>query len=56
METLSEVVKKYLEENGIMFKYFADYIGCEYTKCSNKCCCVLGKRRKKWVLLKITKK
>ena len=34
METLSEVVKKYLEENGIMFKYFADYIGCEYTKCS----------------------
>lgn len=34
METLSEIVEKYLNENGIMIKYFADYIGCELTKCS----------------------
>lgn len=34
MDTLNEVVKRYLDKNGIMFKYFADYIGCENTKCS----------------------
>ena len=34
METLNQVVKKYLEENGIMLKYFAEYIGCNPSKCS----------------------
>lgn len=34
VNTLSEVVKKYLDGNGIMVKHFADYIGCELTKCS----------------------
>lgn len=34
METLSQVVQKYLEANGITIKYFADYIGCKQTKCS----------------------
>ena len=34
VETLTQVVKKYLDENGIMLKYFADYIGCKPSKCS----------------------
>ena len=34
MNTLSEVVKKYLDVNGITVTRFADYIGCELTKCS----------------------
>lgn len=34
MNTLSEVVKKYLDVNGITVTRFADYIGCEFTKCS----------------------
>ena len=34
METLNQVVKKYLEENGIMLKYFAEYIGCSQSRCS----------------------
>lgn len=34
METLSQVVKKYLDANGITDRFFADYIGCNKTKCS----------------------
>lgn len=34
METLSQVVQKYLLANGIEAKFFADYIGCGRTKCS----------------------
>lgn len=34
MQTLSEVTEKYLESNGIMIKYFASYIGCSSSKCS----------------------
>ena len=34
MKTLNQIVKRYLEENGIMLKYFADYIGCNQTTCS----------------------
>ena len=33
METLNQVVDLYLQKNGITAKYFAEYIGCEYTKC-----------------------
>ncbi len=33
METLNDVVGKYLESNGITTKFFADYIGCENSKC-----------------------
>ncbi|MXP76235.1 hypothetical protein GN277_12775 [Lachnospiraceae bacterium WCA-9-b2] len=34
METLSQVVQKYLEANGIEDRFFADFIGCGRTKCS----------------------
>lgn len=34
MQTLNELVNMYLEKNGISCKFFADYIGCEYTKCN----------------------
>lgn len=34
MDTLNKIVEKYLDMNGIMIKFFADYIGCEQTKCS----------------------
>lgn len=34
METLSQVVQKYLSENGMEVKFFADYIGCGRAKCS----------------------
>ena len=34
METLNQVVKKYLEENGITIRYFSEYIGCKPSKCS----------------------
>lgn len=34
METLSQVVKKYLEANGLTDKFFANYIGCGKSKCS----------------------
>ena len=34
MNTLNEIVKKYLDKNGIMIKFFADYIGCELSTCS----------------------
>ena len=34
MNTLNIIVERYLEENGIKIKFFADYIGCEFTKCS----------------------
>lgn len=34
MKTLNQIVKRYLDENGIMLKYFADYIGCNQTTCS----------------------
>lgn len=34
MESLNQITNKYLEENGISCKYFANYIQCEYTKCT----------------------
>lgn len=34
MQTLNEIAQKYLEENGIKHKYFADYIGVDYVKCT----------------------
>lgn len=34
MDTLNRVVEKYLEENGIMIKHFADYIDCNLSTCS----------------------
>ena len=34
MDTLNKVVEKYLKENGIMIKHFADYINCNLTTCS----------------------
>lgn len=34
MDTLNQVVNKYLEENGITIRFFSEYINCEYTKCS----------------------
>ncbi len=33
MDTLNQVVNKYLKENGITTRYFSDYIGCEYSRC-----------------------
>lgn len=42
MNTLNEIVEKYLKENGIMNTYFADYIGCEYSQC---CKWLKGKRK-----------
>lgn len=34
MQTLNEIVKMYLEKNGIMINFFANFIGCEQAKCS----------------------
>lgn len=34
MDTLNQLVDIYLQKNGISCKFFADYIGCEYTKCN----------------------
>ncbi len=34
METLNEVVCKYLKENGVTLKHFSKYINVEYTSCS----------------------
>lgn len=34
METLNQVVNRYLGENGIMIRFFSEYIGCEYTRCA----------------------
>ena len=34
MDTLNKVVGKYLEANGITAKFFAKYIGCEYSLCT----------------------
>lgn len=34
MHTLNQLVDIYLQKNGISCKFFADYIGCEYTKCN----------------------
>lgn len=34
MDTLNQIVDLYLQKNGITTKYFAEYIGCEYTKCA----------------------
>lgn len=34
VRTLNEIAEKYLQKNGITIKFFADYIGCEFTKCS----------------------
>lgn len=42
MDTLREVVRKYLEANGITVKFFADFIGCRSSQCS---LWLSGKRR-----------
>lgn len=34
METLNQITNLYLQKNGITTKYFAEFIGCEYTKCA----------------------
>lgn len=34
MQTLNEIAQKYLDKNGIKYKYFADYIGVNYVKCT----------------------
>lgn len=34
MDTLSKVVRKYLDENGISDKFFEKYIGCSQSACS----------------------
>lgn len=34
MDTLNIIVRKYLEINGIRVGHFADYIGCEQSRCS----------------------
>ena len=34
MDTLNQIANLYLQKNGITTKYFAEYIGCEYTKCA----------------------
>lgn len=34
MDTLSNVVRKYLTENGISDKFFEKYIGCSQSTCS----------------------
>lgn len=34
MKNLNDIVNVYLEKNGIQHKFFADYIGCEYSKCN----------------------
>lgn len=34
MASLNEIVAKYIDANGIKINCFADYIGCELTKCS----------------------
>ena len=33
MDTLSNVVRKYLNENGISDKFFEKYIGCSQSTC-----------------------
>lgn len=33
MDTLNQVADRYLEKNGITARFFANYIGCEYTRC-----------------------
>ena len=34
MDTLNIITRKYLETNGIRVGHFADYIGCEQSRCS----------------------
>lgn len=34
MDSLNQVVDLYLQKNGINTRCFAEYIGCEYTKCT----------------------
>ena len=34
METLNQVVRKYLDVNGISDKFFQNYIGCSQSLCS----------------------
>ena len=34
VRTLNEIAEKYLQNNGITIKFFADYIGCNQTTCS----------------------
>ncbi len=33
MKELNEICKEYLEANGIMVKFFARWIGCDYSRC-----------------------
>lgn len=34
MKNFNKVVWKYLQANGIKTRFFADYIGCEYSRCA----------------------
>lgn len=34
MDTLNQIVRKYLDENGISDKFFENYIGCSQPVCS----------------------
>ena len=34
MNTLNQIVRKYLDENGISDKFFENYIGCSQSMCS----------------------
>ena len=34
MNTLNQIVRKYLDENGISDKFFEEYIGCSQPMCS----------------------
>lgn len=34
MDTLNQIVRKYLDENGISDKFFENYIGCSQSMCS----------------------
>lgn len=42
MNELNQVVKKYLDANGIPIKFFSEYIGCERSVCSRW---LMGKRK-----------
>ena len=34
METLNQIVRRYLDENGISDRFFEKYIGCSQSLCS----------------------
>ena len=42
MNELNQIVRKYLDVNGISLKFFAEYIGCDKSVCSRW---MIGKRK-----------